>query len=254
MRQVEELHGTSPRQRHLVRQWKGLEPTTEPCEITVRDESGRILGRLLPLDATLARDRQTIEKLTRWRQQHMTSFLTQFTATYERTARWLERYLEDDTRLLFLLVEDAEPIAQLGLCGIQPQHAEGDGLLRGEPSRSSVIMFFAEAWLFQWAFLNLSLQSITARCLSHNRRVLSLVRLLGFQPTGTQKLRRELRGDDVHWVPIDETTEEVTDTTLTMIRLQAERDAFFKVHPWLAPAPKAIPLHDQAYGAVHVGN
>ena len=229
-----ENHLPTLAQRQFVRGRKGLIRGQKRQSISIQDETGKKLGEAISVDVDLAQQPSLIELLTRWRQENRESFLTQFTPTAKRTARWLQRYLEDDSRILYLIYEQEQPIGHYGFCNIHHGEAEGDNLLRGENTHSRSLMFFAQVWIIRQAFLDLCVRSVYVRVLSNNSRGLRNSQRIGFEDSHLERLQQNDSGDELSLVPqgVTQASEVAAgEPTLTVSRL--EQSGFFARHAWL---------------------
>ncbi len=76
----------------------------ESLAIPIRDDNGAVIGVMRPITKMHLEAIDVIEKMTAWRNQYKTFFLTQFNATPERTKKWLENVvLTNPSQLLFLI-------------------------------------------------------------------------------------------------------------------------------------------------------
>lgn len=134
-----------------------------------------------------------VRHLTEWRNRFVTSFLTEFTATEQRTSRWLaETVGPDDGKILFMLDDvRGEPFGYMGLAFINwaDSHGEADSVVRGAPARPG-LMTVALHTLFDWAREHLKLSSFGVRVRSDNT-ALDFYRKAGFIETRRVPLRRE---------------------------------------------------------------
>lgn len=127
---------------------------------------------LQPVITDLAHlDPQEVRCVTEWRNRHVQSFLHEFTATTERTARWLtQRVGPDETHVLFMLRDSAAEIAGylgLGYIDWARQRGEADAIVRGRELPSGT-MKRALQQLLAWARQELGLSEMGVRVLSDN--------------------------------------------------------------------------------------
>jgi RimJ/RimL family protein N-acetyltransferase len=219
----------SSSQHDFVRRWKA---PAGGRHIQIRKESGELLGFLAPLTTTDAADAAICEALTRWRHAARESFLTQFTATTTRTRAWLERkVLEDDTRLLFLLIEgENRPIGNIGLCDLCSTSAEIDNVLRGEVAAPR-FMYHALLALLHWAFTELHLTQLSLHVFSNNARARQLYDWVGFQEVTRLPLAKTICGDEVRYVTrFPQATEPVD---FELVRMQLVSSEFWERHAWM---------------------
>jgi len=119
-------------------------PVGDPCEAVLRP-------------AGTAND---VRLLTEWRNRFVSSFLTEFEATEERTETWLREVVGPDrTRFLFMLDDvHGRTIGYLGLAFIdwQERTGEADAIVRGVETQPG-IMTKALLALLRWAHRELGL-------------------------------------------------------------------------------------------------
>jgi RimJ/RimL family protein N-acetyltransferase len=141
-------------------------------------------GNINPMD---------VRHLTEWRNRFVTSFLTEFIATEQRTSRWLaETVGPDDSKILFMLDDlRGEPFGYIGLAFINwtEEHGEADSVVRGAPARPG-LMTVAIHTLFEWAREHLKLSSFNVRVRSDNS-AWDVYRKVGFVEFCRIPLRRE---------------------------------------------------------------
>ena len=147
-------------------------------------------------------DTGDVERLTAWRNKHVTAFLTEFEATEEKTAAWLvDTVKTDDTRILFMLdLEAGDTVGYLGLAFIdwEARRGEADAIVRGVEAPGG-LMTAALLELLAWALGPLELEELGVRVRSDNP-ALAFYEKVGFRETHRVPLRREERPDMVAWV------------------------------------------------------
>lgn len=142
--------------------------------------------------------------LTDWRNRHVTAFLTEFEATTERTAAWLESTVGPDRgRILFTAHEPGGSV--FGFCGIAfadwlTGSFELDSITRGTPGAPGG-MSVAVRMLLDWSVAQLGLSTPVVRVMSDNARALTFYARLGFIETHRVPLRRSAVPGLVSWVP-----------------------------------------------------
>ena len=137
-----------------IRELKGLNGNPSQFVIPIRTSEGIQIGVLRPIDESLSKLPEVIEKLTRWRRRFMQYFLTQFPASEVRTAAWLEKaVVPGDDRILFLICDDGgRLVGNLGVCDIKPHEAEVDNVIRGEKGGGPRLIFFAGIAMLSWLY------------------------------------------------------------------------------------------------------
>ena len=178
-------------QKTIIRQLKGLETgDLSSFSIPIIKDEGSVIGRLVPINRELANNSLIIEYLTKWRQKYMKYFLSQFTATNERTQLWLNNnLLLDDTTILFLIQnQEGKWIGNFGICNIREKEAEIGPLVRGEKGGDPKIIFYAEISLMHWIYKILKIDDIYLHVFSNNLRTINLHSSVGFEKYQTYQL------------------------------------------------------------------
>ena len=143
-----------------------------------------------------------VARLTDWRNQHVTAFLTEFRAENEQTAAWLaETVHPDSSRLLFMLDEpDGRTFGYMGLAGIDWETGsfEADSIARGEPAPRGLMGESLQAML-RWAISQLGLVDAWLRVRADNDAI-GFYERIGFTAFDRAPLRREEEGGIVRWV------------------------------------------------------
>jgi RimJ/RimL family protein N-acetyltransferase len=143
-----------------------------------------------------------IRILTKLRNRHVRSFLTEFEATESRTERWLTDIVgPDDTKILFMIDDLANStIGYMGLAFInwEKGHAEADAIVRGDYSAPGAMTKALQAML-KWTQSQLGLNDIGVRVRSDNF-ALNFYRKAGFQEVKRVPLRKEVESEMIKWV------------------------------------------------------
>ncbi len=172
---------------------------SKALRIDVEDDLGQKIGRLSPVTRSLVDDEALIEKFTQWRNKARNHFLTQFTATTDRTKNWLQEViLKDPTRLMLIIHSREEAIGHYGFKGLSTDSVELDNLIRGEKGGHPQLIFYAERALLSWLFETFHVKKIYAYVLSHNFIALQLHQALGFRVTELIPLEKVLQRDEIH--------------------------------------------------------
>lgn len=146
---------------------------------------------------------EDVAALTEWRNRHISSFLTEFVATPERTASWLTRMVgPDDTRILFMV--ESPPghlVGYMGLAFIDWALAKGeaDAVVRGKETPRG-LMTQCLRHLMGWARDQLGLTTLSVRVRSDNP-ALAFYQKFGFAEVRREPLARTERNDEVIWQP-----------------------------------------------------
>ena len=167
--------------------------------IDISDPQEKCIGHLSPLTVSLLESDEIIRKLTHWRTRAMRYFLTQFTATMERTRSWLANtVLTDDSRLLFLIYSNSRLIGQYGFKELSSDSVEIDNLIRGESGGHPRLIYHAETHLIRWLIETFNVSCVYGFVLSNNAVALNLHRSVGFRPMEAIPLHKVDLGREIH--------------------------------------------------------
>lgn len=150
-------------------------------------------GFLRPVATTMERlAHEDLVVISEWRNRFVNSFLTEFHATPERTARWLVHTVgPNESKMLFMLdLPDGETIGHIGIDFInwETGHAEADSVVRGRDAPKG-LMSDALKTLIAWADCQLGIISFGVRVRSDNS-ALAFYRKAGFKEINRIPLRR----------------------------------------------------------------
>jgi dTDP-4-amino-4,6-dideoxygalactose transaminase/RimJ/RimL family protein N-acetyltransferase len=144
---------------------------------------------------------EDVKSLTEWRNRNVTSFLSEFVATEERTRNWLTQSVaRDPSRILFMIEEEGkDPLGYVGLAFVDWALASGeaDSVVRGRDDQPG-IMAAAMRTLLEWGRQELGLAKYGVRVLSDNPANQFYVKF-GFKENRRDGLRREESPGFVLW-------------------------------------------------------
>jgi RimJ/RimL family protein N-acetyltransferase len=171
-----------------------------------------------------------IDDLTRWRNQSMPFFLTQFSATEERTRQWLETIsLPAADRILFVICDPAgNRFGNFGLCNIRPGSAEFDNVIRGRPSDTRSLMFHCGMAMLEWIFSGLGAETAELHVFSHNEKAIGLYKRLGFAGAESLPLRRTEEDGAVKYSIVDRSE---ANAGFDYLRMELQIEHFRQSHP-----------------------
>lgn len=145
---------------------------------------------------------EDVARLTDWRNRFVRSFLTEFPATEERTARWLTEVVGPaDTQILFMVDDaDGRTVGYVGLAFVEWETGcfEVDAVVRGEDAPRG-LMSDALRTMMLWAQCQLGLGEARVRVLSDNTAH-AFYRKLGFRDVKRVPLRSVEEPGMVRWV------------------------------------------------------
>lgn len=150
---------------------------------------------------------EDVKRLTEWRNRFSRSFLTEFTASHNRTKAWLTDTLaKDDSRVLFMVEEPGKlPVGYVGITCIDwaNKTAEADSVVRGE-SEHPGIMTKALKTLLEWAGSELGIEKFKVRVISDNPAINFYLKF-GFKEVKRVALRKIAKKDCQSWEEVPET-------------------------------------------------
>lgn len=140
--------------------------------------------------------------LSNWRNRFATHFLTEFTATPERTASWLINVVgPNESKILFMVdLLDGTTVGHIGIDFIEwaSGYGEADAIVRGREAPRGLMRDALMAAMF-WAKGQLGLVSIGVRVRSDNS-ALEFYSKMGFVEAKRIPLRRTEEPDLTRWV------------------------------------------------------
>lgn len=173
----------------------------ESLVIPIRDDNGVNIGVMRPITRIDIQSNEIIEKMTNWRNQYKTFFLTQFNATPERTKKWLEKeVLSNPTQLLFLIYCGDILMGQYGFKELSGDSAFLDNLLRGERGGHPLLMRYAVLTLVEWLFDVMRVNEVYGYVFANNALGLKLNKDVGFSFTEKIPLLKKVDGEEIKWV------------------------------------------------------
>lgn len=221
-------------QLEVVRTLKGqVKRANAEHNIPIVKPDRAVIGWLVPITDMLTDDDEILESLTRWRQEHMGCFLTQFKATKARTRNWLKNtVISDDSRILFVITdENRQLIGNYGVCNICSESAELDNTIRGEKRGDRQLMLYAELALISWLYNELGVDEIYAHVFSNNERSIRLAKSAGFAISTSYRLfRKDINDETRYEVDVDNEPE---GDELGLVRIDIDKERFFEKYYWL---------------------
>lgn len=149
-------------------------------------------GCLDPLD---------LELLSEWRNRFVKSFLTEFVATPERTASWLNGPVHANDGKILFMVENlhGERLGHIGLAFIDwtTGYGEADAIVRGGNAPPGLMKLALQTTL-KWAKEQLGLTTLGVRVRSDNS-ALDFYRKVGFEETKRVPLAVTTSEDMITW-------------------------------------------------------
>jgi hypothetical protein len=201
--------------------------------LPINKPEGKVIGWLIPITEKLADNDEIVDSLVKWRQKYLHFFLTQFKPSRERTRNWLKNtVIIDDSRILFLVLdEDRQLTGNYGVCNICRDTAELDNTIRGEKRGDRRLMFYSELCLMNWLYNEVGVNEIYVQVCSSNTKAIEHHRSVGFSITAHYELiEKVVDGEKTYQVgPMIEHI----DAERGLVRMDINRESFFRDYPWL---------------------
>jgi RimJ/RimL family protein N-acetyltransferase len=146
-------------------------------------------------------DPTDVSLLTKWRNQHVKSFLTEFVADDERTANWLANGVHRNASKMLFMVESltGERLGHVGLGFIdwEKGYGEADAIVSGGDAPKGLMKESLRTML-RWARDSLGLRELAVRVRSDNSAV-EFYRKVGFVEYQRIPIVAETSGDGINW-------------------------------------------------------
>jgi RimJ/RimL family protein N-acetyltransferase len=146
-------------------------------------------------------DATDVELLTLWRNRHVKSFLTEFTATTERTSAWLQQFVHpNEGKILFMLVDlEGRRLGHIGLAFIDWErgYGEADAIVSGGDSPPGLMKLALQTCL-KWARDQLGLEVLGVRVRSDNP-ALQFYLKVGFEEVKRVPLGKKNADEMIVW-------------------------------------------------------
>ncbi len=212
--------------------WKANQDPAARLVLAVADAAGKRVGTLELMDRAMAAEPEVVRDITEWRAQNMACFLTQFQATSERTAAWLERVvLGSPERLLFMLRPDGGEICgHVGICRLDATSGEVDNVMRARRGGEPRLMFHAELALLSWMFGTLGLGESGLHVFSNNAPSVKLHEAVGYRVTRDIPISRRSTPELTEYL-LDSDAGEPVD--FSYFEMGLPRARFLDLHPWV---------------------
>lgn len=146
---------------------------------------------------------ETIELLTKWRNENWDGFNTKFNATFKTTKIWLEKIIKDKDQILFLLIYGDKKIGNLGIWKYDKDDdcIWMENFIKGEPLVAPGIMEYVEKLFLKWVFEKFNVSKIKFYVFSDNFKTIRLHEKCGFLSLNSIPLKREFSKEGWKWIP-----------------------------------------------------
>jgi hypothetical protein len=150
--------------------------------ISIFDDVGQKIGCLLPVGKWILTELGLVEKIAGWRNKFNRMFPSQIKVTVESTVLHLESLADKPDSILFLIEDgDRKIIGHIGAINISATEFELAHLMRGENTKNSEIIYFAEKTLIGWCISELGVTEVKIEAMSYNFSAISIHEKMGFE-------------------------------------------------------------------------
>jgi perosamine synthetase len=160
-------------------------------------------GFLLPVSQYHAEDEALLENLTRWRNENVEVYPTQFQATIESTRSWiLNRLVMVEDRILFLVVDaKGSVVGHMGFNGCHNDKLlfEIDNVVRGNRSAEKGLFSKAMRCLIEWARKTINVEGFFLRVMDDNPHAIEFYKKNNFAENKRIPLIKEINGNTVSY-------------------------------------------------------
>jgi len=202
----------------------------EKLEINVYNNSCHI-GYLIPYTKSDLNKERHLSRFSRWRNSTNHAFLTETKTNAVRTQAWINNLWNKHNGILFVILDiNAKEIGHICLKNISETTAEIDNLIRGEPGGGSLLIFFSEIALLQWAFSKLTVEKIYGRLFDDNKLSFQLHKKIGFAVDNNIPYKQVIKTNgEVFWEAI-KTTDKVTENSRLVSSISLTKENFYKFY------------------------
>ena len=189
--------------KSVINNFKFLKATKNIQDVFLRAIPIENLGFLIPLSESHEADTTLIQALTKWRNNNIHAYTTQFVATFESTKIWLrEKVLSVDDRMLFLVTDiQGKILGHMGFsnCLNSQFLFEIDNVLKGEDSLFKGLFSKAIFALMEWARKIINVEGFILRVMDDNKHAINFYKKNDFIEDKLIPLVKEKNGDFVSY-------------------------------------------------------
>jgi hypothetical protein len=197
-------------------------------EIALCLENGQEIGVMRPITVSHLKQNYIVEKLTTWRNENMSNFLTHFVATPNRTRAWMQNELFKSCGQMLWLVydQDHQIVGHFGFKNLNSKSVLLDNALRGERKGHPRLFVAAGKALVKWIWQNTSVNRIDAYVIGDNVPSIMMNRQIGFRGWKRHTLIKQSQGLETHWVIGDEGQPSLDGRCCFTIFIERDGDTF----------------------------
>ena len=219
-------------QELLLKAKNNADPETR-LRLPIFIPNGELAGMMYCIDQGMM-SHDLIRNLTKWRQDNMKWFLTQFNATEARTRNWMMNdFLPDPSRILFILKDvHGDIIGQYGLRSMTTENGEIDIIIRGRPGGVKGFIHYTEIAALAWMFGKLGQSKSNLFVFSHNDPTVKLHKSTSFEIVDSLKLSEGVVPQNyTHYYLVE--SDEGALVHFNYLEMATTKERFLLVHPWV---------------------
>lgn len=168
--------------------------------LPIENDMGEIVGQMRPLTFQNLDSLEILQKLTNWRNDNKSRFLTEFEATPERTRQWLANIVfKTPGQMLFLIYEGSQLIGHLGFKGLTDEDGVLDNAIKGEKTVEPKLFVFAHKALAQWLFAFAKVSHLWGYVLTDNVAAIMMNRQIGWMDWVLCPLLKAEKNGEITW-------------------------------------------------------
>lgn len=169
-------------------------------EIAIKDENNQSVGVLKPITKNDTKNLSLLQTLTKWRSDNMEMFMTTFTATSERTRKYLNKVNAIGSRqTLFVIEEMGKTVGQVGWKDLTENDAIMDNGMKGERTINPKLLIYAHKSLAKWLFLNTNIKSMYGWLFADNIPGIMMNKQIGWSQWIRHPMMKLTNGDEWAW-------------------------------------------------------
>ena len=168
--------------------------------IAIEDENNQSVGFLKPITKNDIDNVKLLQTLTKWRSDNMEMFMTNFTATTERTRKYLDKVTDIGSRqTLFIIEEKGEIVGQVGWKDLTQNDAIMDNGMKGKRTINPKLLIYAHKSLAKWLFLNTNIKFIYGWLFTDNIPAIMMNKQIGWSQWIRYPMTKLINGDEWAW-------------------------------------------------------
>ncbi len=166
--------------------------------LPILNDVGIVIGYLIPVGNWILESNELLAKISSWRNKFSRMFPTQNVVTIEGTKKYLGHLIKSSDAILFLIQDGVENIiGHIGIVNFNKKKCELAHLMRGENTKDTEIIYYAECALIGWASEFLNVELICIEVMSYNFGAISLHERVGFKSIKRLPIKKIITSDGI---------------------------------------------------------